>query len=711
MLPDTKDFIRFMAEEAQNPLEARALMARFSISKADEGGFVAFLAERVKNGDIVEIKGGRFAHPLRVGLMVGRLQMHPDGFGFVIPDDPSQEDLHVRGRDLFTAMHGDRVVARIAGDRKRPSGEVIRVIARANERLTGVVRMRRKLSVVVPMDERIVQQIVVSRDELLGAADGQIVQVELTQFPSRGEPPEGRVIHVLGYPGDEDVEAKAIALKHGIRIAFPEEVLKASKNLPLKVRAADREGREDLRAERFVTIDGEKARDFDDAVLVTEEPGGFRLRVAIADVSHYVKEGDTIDLEAFERGTSTYFPDRVFPMLPEKLSNGLCSLIPREDRLAFVADMLYTRGGRRQSSKFYTAVIKSAHRLTYDEVAKILADPDCEEAHNLGDTTPDLLRMWNLAGLIRARRRERGSIDFDLPQAEIVLDLGGKPEDIVKAERNNAHLLIEEFMIAANEAVAEHLEKSGAPAAFRIHEPPLAEKVEDFRRFIHNFGYTLKTRAELKPSDFQELAERFEGTPEARMLNHMMLRTMRKAAYAPVNLGHFGLASSHYLHFTSPIRRYPDLVVHRILKRVLLETGKKGKWRSQLKEKLVGDCAWLSERERGSEGAEREAVSWKKCQFMADKIGTVNWGFVTGVAAFGFFVELEQYFVDGLVHVSSLKDDFYHFSEETQTLTGERTRRRFRIGDRIRVVLERVDVARRKIDFTLDTSDQPGAGK
>lgn len=717
MLPDMKSFIVFMADGAQNPLDARSLIAHFGVARAEEGAFMAFLEERVSAGDIVTIKGGRYAHPSRVGLVVGRLEMHPEGFGFIIPDDPGMSDLHVRGRDLLTAMHGDRVVARVEGRRARPSGSVLRILKRANELLMGRVRMGKKFATIVPIDERLVHHVVVGRDELLGAADGQIVQAELTRFPTRDGPPEGRVVHVLGYPGDEDVEAKAIALKHGVRIEFPGDVLARAGKLPAKVRAADKKGRVDARDFGFVTIDGEKARDFDDAVMVEEKQDCAVLRVAIADVSHYVMNGDPVDAEARERGTSTYFPDRVFPMLPEKLSNGLCSLIPREERLAMVAEMTFSPGGRRRGAVFYEAVIKSDHRLTYTEVAKILNDPDCEEAKNLGETAAGLARMWRLASLIRARRKERGSIDFDLPEAEIILDLSGRPEDIVKSERNNAHFLIEEFMIAANEAVAEFLEKSGTPAPFRIHESPSGEKVEEFRQFIHNFGYTLITRGEVKPGDFQSLVERAEGTPESRMLNHMMLRTMRKAVYSPLNLGHFGLASTHYLHFTSPIRRYPDLMVHRALKIALAgkggKAGKDGKdgLKKSMREELKAECPRLSERERASEAAEREAVSWKKCQFMADKIGTSHWGFVTGVAGFGFFVELEQFFVDGLVHVSSLKDDFYHFSEETRSLTGERTRRRFRIGDRLRVVLERVDVERRRIDFVIEDDVRQGNKK
>ncbi|NTU60105.1 MAG: VacB/RNase II family 3'-5' exoribonuclease, partial [Deltaproteobacteria bacterium] len=427
------------------------------------------------------------------------------------------------------------------------------------------------------------------------------------------------------------------------------------------------------------------------------------------DVSHYVREGSELDDEAYERGTSTYFPDRVFPMLPERLSNGICSLNPREDRLVMVAEMVYSRGGRRQGARFFPSVIKSRHRLTYTAVAQVLDDPDCEEAHTLTDVVPSLLAMGELARSIRSRRRDRGSIDFDLPEAEIVLDLQGKPEDIIRSERNWAHFLIEEFMIAANEAVAEFLEEGRIPCPYRVHAEPAADRVEEFRRFVHNFGYTLKGKQKLHPRDFQDLARQVEGKPEERMVSQVMLRTMQKAIYSPVNIGHFGLASTHYAHFTSPIRRYPDLVLHRHLKAALTAKRLPKGWKEKAAAYLEDACPHLSGRERASEAAEREAVTWKKCQFMADKVGSAFWGYVSGVASFGVFVQLEDYFVDGLVHVSSLKDDFYAYSEQQQALIGERTKRTFRIGDRFLVRVDRVDVERRQIDFTLAAPAEPVA--
>ena len=702
MIPSREVFVRFMLEGAGHPLTARELSRRLKIPSESEPDFLRFLEERVAEGDVVEIKGGRYAHPRRVDLIVGRIQIHPDGFGFVIPDERDLPDLFVKPGWLKAVMNGDRVVARVERRGRRPEGRVIRVLTRANSTVIGRVQVGPKFAVVVPLEVRLRHEIYVARDDLAGAADGQIVQVELTAFPTENAGPEGRVVHVLGNPQDPEVEAKAIALKHGVQIEFGEDVLAEAERVPDEIRAADLKGREDLRGLPFVTIDGETARDFDDAVCIDAEHGGqLRLYVAIADVSRYVEPGSALDAEALARGTSTYFPDRVFPMLPERLSNGICSLNPGQDRLVLVAEMVFTRGGRRREARFYPGVIRSRHRLTYTVVAQILDDPDCDAARELTDMAPSLLRMGELARSIRARRRDRGSIDFDLPEAEIVLDMQGRPEDIVKSERNWAHFLIEEFMIAANEAVAEHLSALGIPCPYRVHEEPDPGKIEEFRRFVHNFGYNLKGRLRLHPKDFQDLAGQVEGKPEERMIREMMLRSMKKAEYSQKNVGHFGLASEAYAHFTSPIRRYPDLILHRHLKAALKPRKPPRRWKEKTAEQLAEACPQLSARERASEAAEREALAWKKCQFMADKIGSEHWGFITGVASFGFFVELEDFFVDGLVHVSSLPDDFYHYAEELRSLVGERSQRVFRIGDRLRVRVDRVDVARRQIDFTL----------
>ncbi len=580
MIPRREAFVEFLLERAGKPLTARELLARLRVPTSEESEFLHFLEERVAAGDAVEIKGGQYAHPRRVGLVVGAVQVHPDGFGFVVSGDPDQPDLFVRPAWLKSVMHGDRVVARVERTGRRPEGRVIRILQRTTSALIGQVRVRRKLAVVVPLDRRFLHEVYVARDDLLGAADGQMVQVEITGYPSGESNPEGRVITVLGNPGEPEVEAKAVALKHGVRVEFPADTLLEAEKVPLRVRSADRKDREDLRHLYFVTIDGEKARDFDDAVCIERLEGGLvRLWVAIADVSHYVVPGSALDAEAYARGTSTYFPDRVFPMLPERLSNGICSLNPGEDRLAMVAELVFSRGGRRKTSRFYPAVIRSRHRLTYTVVAEILDDPDSDASKDLADVVPGLLRMGELARALRSRRQDRGSIDFDLAEAEIVLDVQGRPEDIVRSERNWAHYLIEEFMIASNEAVAEFLRDRKVPCPYRVHGEPDPDQVEEFRRFVHNFGYTLRGAHQLHPKDFQDLTRQIEDKPEQRMIHHMMLRSMSKAEYTPINIGHFGLASETYAHFTSPIRRYPDLVLHRHLRAAVLKRSPSRKWK------------------------------------------------------------------------------------------------------------------------------------
>jgi len=699
---DAESFVDFLRRKAGGPLTAQELMERLKIAHEEESEFLAFLAERTTEGDAVEVKGGRYAHPQRVGLVVGKVQIHPDGYGFVVPFDKDQSDIFIKPRWLKAVMNQDRVVARVDRGGPRAEGRIIRILSRAHERVVGVVSMR-KFASVVPLDNRMLHEIYVSFDDLSGACDGQIVQVEITAYPTEKSEPEGIVVHVLGYPEDPEVESNAIALKHGIFLDFSEQALKEAEKVPAKIRKSDLTGREDLRRLPFVTIDGEKAKDFDDAVCIEPlENGKSRLWVSIADVSNYVKEDSALDVEAYARGTSTYFPDRVFPMLPERLSNGICSLNPGEDRLAMTAEIVYSRDGERLSARFYPSIIQSRHRLTYSFVAGILDGTIVAPKGKMDDALPGLLKMGELAKAVRAGRMERGSIDFDLPEAEIVLDLQGRPEDIVKSERNQAHFLIEEFMISANEAAAEFLTSVGMPCPYRIHAPPGSDKIAAFRKYVHNFGYVLKGENKLRPSDFQDLGRQISGKPEERTINQMMLRSMSKAEYSTANIGHFGLASVEYAHFTSPIRRYPDLILHRLLKAALKKRRPSKKRREEIRENLAKEsCPHLSTRERASEAAERECVAWKKCQFMADKVGSEHWGFITGVANFGLFLELEDIFVEGLLHVSNLKNDFYHYSEELQALIGERTHQRHRIGDRMRVKVARVDVERRQIDFVL----------
>ncbi|MDH3998731.1 MAG: ribonuclease R, partial [Desulfuromonadales bacterium] len=520
----------------------------------------------------------------------------------------------------------------------------------------------------------------------------------IDSYPGRTRGALGHIVEVLGDADDPEVEIRTAAIQFGLPDQFSPQALTDAATLPLQVEAADLAGRTDLRQKAFVTIDGETAKDFDDAVAIDCVNDGYRLFVAIADVSHYVAPGDAIDQEAQERGTSVYFPGSCLPMLPEALSNGICSLNPGVDRLVMVAQLDFDAEGKRTDMCFYPAVICSHARLTYTEVAAILVEKDDELRAARAELLDDLERMKCLAQLRIERRRERGSLDFDLPEAQIQLDLKGRPENIIRAERNLAHRLIEEFMLAANEAVAKWLTQRQQPLLFRVHEAPSEGRMADFQQFIANFNQGLAIPVQgITQKLLLELLERVAGCPEEHVINHVLLRSLPQAYYTTDNLGHFGLAAEYYCHFTSPIRRYPDLMVHRILKQRL--TASKSTFASEPSlEELAGQTSLA---ERRALEAERDIVKLKKCQFIADKLGLDYDGVIASVHAFGFFVELRDVYIEGLVHISTLEDDFYQFEEERHRLIGTSRRREFTIGDRVRVRVQKVDLQRREIDFSL----------
>ncbi|MBI5468170.1 MAG: ribonuclease R, partial [Deltaproteobacteria bacterium] len=545
---------------------------------------------------------------------------------------------------------------------------------------------------------RILERIVIPPRETRGAVEGTIVTVEITRWPGRDTVPAGKILEVLGDPEDPDVEAEVILKKFGLPNRFPAAVEREVKDVPMTVGEADAEGRVDLRGFTTVTIDGETARDFDDAVSIDRTAHGYRLRVSIADVSRYVKEGCEIDAEAYARSTSVYFPDRCVPMLPEALSNGICSLNPGVDRLTMTAELEFDSGGRVTKKRFYESVIKSAERMTYTNVKKLLHNEDEALTERYSAILADLRLMAELAEKLSEGRKEAGSIDFDLPEPQIIIDIEGNVEDIVRSERNVAHRLIEEFMLAANRAVAEEFSSKDIPFLYRIHEEPDEESIRDFAEFIAGFGLHFKSGG--GPKAFQKILKSVEGKPEERLINHVLLRSMKQAVYSEENAGHFGLAFRDYTHFTSPIRRYPDLIVHRLLK--LLIHGRYGHDARDRVETLLPEMAGhTSARERKAMEAEREIADLKKCQFMRDKAGESYEGFITGVTSFGLFVELKDYFVEGLVHVSNLRDDYYIFDEKRHALTGEHTKRAFRLGDQAKVTITKVDLERRRIDLVL----------
>jgi ribonuclease R len=693
-------------ERVHHPATARELLQILRIPRQERAALRRHLAALVQSGDLIKIRGNRYGLADRMNVVVGRLETNPRGFGFVIPDSVrgGEPDIYIAALNLKEALHGDRVVARIERqERNRVEGRIIRILERANARIVGRFEIDEAgQGFVVPFDRRVLADVLVPAAEARGASPGEMVTVELTRWPTASRPPLGRIVEVLGPIDAPGVDTQIIIRKHNIPDVHGEEAVEEARRLGTSVRARDIRGRTDFRAEPTVTIDGEHARDFDDAITIDRLANGhYRLGVHIADVSHYVEEGSALDAEAHERGTSVYFPERAVHMFPAELATGLCSLNPHVDRLVQSCVMEIAHTGEVVKAEFHDGVINSDERMTYTAVNAILTDRDPETIERYEALVPRFELMLQLFGILNARRRRRGSIDFDLPEPEVLMDERGLIEDIIVAERNVAHRIIEEFMLLANETVAEYIDSHEVPGLYRVHEDPDPLKVEQFEAFISGFGYSLAAPATaLRPRHFQKLVERIRGTPEERPIALLMLRTMQKARYAPVNLGHFGLAAPYYTHFTSPIRRYPDLVVHRIL-RDLRHGAIDDARREELEEDLPEIARHTSDMERRADEAERELVQWKKVRFMADKVGDEFDGFITGVTAFGLFVELVEHFVEGMVHISSMADDYYRFLDTTHTLRGENTRKTYRLGDRVRVQVVRVDQERRQIDLGL----------
>ena len=694
-------------DKVDHPATVKELLQRLKIPRHERAGLKRQLKALVASGALVEIRGERFGLPDRMNLVVGRIQTHPRGFGFVVPERPLEGirgDIFIEGANLNQAMHGDKVVARIErlkpGD--RAEGRIVRILERAAEKTVGRYDVDRSgIGFVVPFDRRLIMDVQVPAGRSAGAKPGEMVVVEITRWPTATRGPVGTVVEVLGPIDAPGVDVQIILRKYGIVDEHGPAAVAEARRLGSAVRERDLEGRTDFRGLPTVTIDGEHARDFDDAITIERLPNGhYRLGVHIADVSHYVAEGSALDEEAYDRATSVYFPERAVHMFPSELATGLCSLNPRVDRLVQSCLMDVNRRGDVVRHEFHDGVIRSDERMTYTAVNAILTDRDPEIIARYTRLVPMFELMHELFEVLNARRRRRGSVDFDLHEPELVLDAEGLVERIVRAERNVAHRLIEEFMLLANETVATHLEARGVPALFRIHEDPDPVKVGAFEEFISALGYSLGAPpGAVEPGHFQKLVEKVRGRPEERPIALLMLRTMQKARYDAENLGHFGLAAPAYTHFTSPIRRYPDLVVHRLLRESRRGLGDAR--RTELVEDLPEIARHTSERERRANEAEWELVAWKKVRFMADKVGDEFTGFVTGVSAFGLFVELVEHFVEGLVHISTMADDYYRFVERQHLLRGENTHKTYRLGDQVKVQVLRVDLEQRQVGLGL----------
>lgn len=643
-----------------------------------------------------------------VDLLEGTLSVHPRGFAFATVDNPPSDmqidqDLFVPAAALATATHGDRVLLKVTGSRRgRFEARVIRVLKRAASSLVGIYMAGRSTSLVMPEDERYPFNIVIRREHSCGAKNGEAVVVEITNYKPEQRNPEGKIIEVLGNPDDLQVQTEITIRKFGLPHRFSGQVNQQVGKIDSKIGLAD--NRADLRNIFHVTIDGEDARDFDDAVGVIKTRNGYRLYVSIADVSHYVSPGTPLDQEAYQRGTSVYFPTRVVPMLPERLSNDLCSLVPDKDRLSFTAMLDFNRHGKREKKEFTQSIIRSRHRLTYTIVREILVDKNQERRKQYNSIIPPLEWMAELAGQLEQQRMARGSIGFEIPEAKVVLGEENKIAGIARQERNLAHKIIEEFMLAANEAVAETFAEQKADALYRIHETPDPVKVEEFSQFAQSMG--IKIPPDIgSPAWFGKVLTLVSDTPQEYIVNNLLLRTMKQACYSPENVGHFGLAASHYTHFTSPIRRYPDLMVHRVLSKILAgkQTKKAGKAAQSIPTTEAG--IFLSKRERVAIDAEREMVDRLKVRFMADKTGEVFDGVIAGVTSFGIFVELLDQFISGAVAITDLKDDYYGLDEKHHRLIGRSTGKTYQIGNVVRVRLKSVEIQRRRINFVIETEN------
>lgn len=704
--------IGYLDENKTGPQSVHDLEKALNIEQAvDFKELVIALNELEGEGELVRTRKNRFGLPEKMNLIRGHLQMNKKGFAFLIPDDEEQPDVYIHHSDLGSAMNNDKVLVRFERQGEsgnRPEGTVIRILERAITDVVGTFENNKAFGFVVADDKRIPNDIFIPKNKMNGAVSGHKVLVRITKYPENRMSAEGEITKILGHKNDPGIDILSIIYKHGIKMDFPEEVLEQAAAAPDAIAKEELEGRRDLRGETIVTIDGADAKDLDDAVSVKKLPNGnYQLGVYIADVTYYIDENSPMDEEAYERGTSVYLVDRVIPMIPHRLSNGICSLNPQVDRLTVACEMEIDSTGQVVSHDIFPAVINTTERMTYTAVNKILVDQDEEEREKYQELVPMFEQMEKLASILRGKRMGRGAIDFDFKEAQVLVDDEGKATDVVLRERSVGERLIEEFMLAANETVAEQFHWLDLPFIHRIHEDPDEDKLQHFFEFLAGLGLSVKGRAnEIHPQALQKVLDEVKGKPEELVVSRLMLRSMKQAKYDPKSIGHFGLASQFYTHFTSPIRRYPDLTVHRLIRTYLFnkQTGKKttDHWQEALPE----IARHTSEAERTAVDAERDVDDLKKAEYMLDKIGEEYTGVISSVTSFGMFVELENT-VEGLVHVSYLTDDYYHFSERSFALIGERTGNVYRIGQEVKVKVIHVNMDDHVVDFELVTPEKP----
>ncbi len=695
----------FMREEAYKPLTVSELEEALGIEDASEfRDFVKTLVYMEEKGMVVRTRSNRYGVPEKMNLVRGQVSAHAKGFAFVIPDEPGLDDIFIPPGEINDAMNGDTVLVRVSSRRSgaRPEGSIVRILERGMTQVVGTYTESKNFGFVIPDDKKINGDIFIPKNASMGAVEGHKVVVKITEYPEGRMSAEGEVLQILGHKNDPGVDILSIIHKHQIPTDFPDEVLEQARNVPDSISEKDLENRRDLRNETIVTIDGADAKDLDDAVTVKKLPNGnYKLGVHIADVSHYVTEGSPIDREAFKRGTSVYLVDRVIPMIPHRLSNGICSLNPHVDRLTLSCEMEINDKGTVVNYEIFPSVIRSTERMTYSDVNKILVDQDEELREKYRELVPMFETMAELAAILRKKRFARGAIDFDFKEAQVLVDDEGHPVDVVIRERSVAEKLIEEFMLVANETVAEHFYWMEVPFIYRIHEDPKEDKLHNFFEFITNFGLVVHgTANSVHPRALQEILDEVRGKPEEMVVSTVMLRSMQQAKYYEECLGHFGLSTRFYTHFTSPIRRYPDLIVHRLIHTYLIDGKIDPATQSKWEERLPEIASHTSKTERRAVDAERETDDLKKAEFMADKIGEEFDGIISSVTSFGLFVELPNT-IEGLVHVSYMVDDYYHYDERQYAMIGERTGNVFRIGDEIRVRVINVNIEERAVDFEI----------
>ncbi|KKK39410.1 ribonuclease R [Mesobacillus campisalis] len=697
--------LHYMKDEAYKPLTIQELEEAFGIEdSATFKEFVKALVVMEERGLVVRTRSNRYGLPEKMNLVRGKLTGHAKGFAFVIPEEPGMDDIFIPPNETNNAMHGDIVLARVSSTSsgQRREGTIVRIIERGVQQIVGTYTESKHFGFVIPDDKKFASDIFIPKEASMGAVEGHKVVVTLTSYPDGRKSAEGEVVSILGHKNDPGVDILSVIHKHGLPMEFPPEVLQQANETPDEIDESELANRRDLRDEVIVTIDGADAKDLDDAVTVTRlENGNYKLGVHIADVSYYVQEGSPIDVEAAERATSVYLVDRVIPMIPHRLSNGICSLNPKVDRLTLSCSMEISPEGEVVDHEIFQSVIKTTERMTYHDVNLILVDKDEEVRSRYESLVPMFEMMEELAAILRGKRMGRGAIDFDFKESKVLVDENGHPSDVVLRERSVAERLIEEFMLVANETVAEHFHWMEVPFIYRIHEDPKEDKLRRFFEFITNFGYLVRgTANSVHPKALQAIIEEVQGKPEEMVISTVMLRSMQQAKYFEESLGHFGLSTEFYTHFTSPIRRYPDTIVHRLIRTYLIE-GKidqhtKEKWNAQLPE----IAKHSSDMERRAVEAERETDELKKAEYMEDKIGVEYDGIISSVTNFGMFVELPNT-IEGLVHVSYMTDDYYRYDERHFAMIGERTGNVFRIGDEITVRVVKVNKEERSIDFEI----------